>query len=278
MPRYNKVTVLYHANCPDGFGSAYAFWKKFGDRATYIPVFHNQPPPEIDADHLYIADFSYDRETLLKLKDQVKKLVVIDHHITAQNELSDLDFCVFDMEHSGAVLSWKRMHKTEPPLILQYIEDRDLWNWRMPHAKEILSVIDSYPQAFMEWDELSGMLDIEEEFDKLRLSGEAILRHKRYMMNRVVQFKHTINIDGYNVPVVNTPFFQSEIGSLFAETDPFAAAYFFDGEKYVFSLRSSEGGIDVSEIAKRFGGGGHKSASGFSVKNLEDVRDSSKNE
>lgn len=40
----------------------------------------------------------------------------------------------------------------------------------------------------------------------------------------------------------------------------------FDG-KFQFSLRS-RGDIDVSEIAKKFGGGGHKNAAGFQLKTL----------
>ena len=65
-----KNVLLYHANCPDGFGSAYSFWKKFGDDMEYIPVKHGQPPPEgLSGKNVYIADFAYKRDILLELNE-----------------------------------------------------------------------------------------------------------------------------------------------------------------------------------------------------------------
>ncbi|MDO5845105.1 MAG: DHHA1 domain-containing protein, partial [Methanocorpusculum sp.] len=42
--------------------------------------------------------------------------------------------------------------------------------------------------------------------------------------------------------------------------------FVFDGEQYTVSLYSTT--VDVSEIAKSFGGGGHKGASGFQCAEL----------
>ena len=44
---HDNISVLYHADCPDGFGGAYAAWKKFGDTAEYIPVKYGRTPPLI---------------------------------------------------------------------------------------------------------------------------------------------------------------------------------------------------------------------------------------
>ena len=41
-----EIVILYHGGCPDGFGGAYAAWKKFGDAAEYIPVQHDRVVPE----------------------------------------------------------------------------------------------------------------------------------------------------------------------------------------------------------------------------------------
>ena len=79
------------------------------------------------------------------------------------------------------------------------------------------------------------------------------------------------NIMGKIVPIINIPFFQSEVAAELALTADYAAAYYFDGESYKFSLRSKEGGDDVSLIAAKFGGGGHKNASGFLIKNLSQL-------
>ncbi|MEM9003181.1 MAG: hypothetical protein AAGE59_06590 [Cyanobacteria bacterium P01_F01_bin.86] len=65
----NRTYILYHAGCYDGFGSAYAAWKVLGDSATYMPVKHGYPMPEIpDGADVYIQDFAYAREAAMGLK------------------------------------------------------------------------------------------------------------------------------------------------------------------------------------------------------------------
>src|SRR3989344_3757446 len=46
MHEHKKIAVLYHGGCPDGFGGAYAAWKKFGNMAEYIPLKHGKPAPK----------------------------------------------------------------------------------------------------------------------------------------------------------------------------------------------------------------------------------------
>ena len=76
-----------------------------------------------------------------------------------------------------------------------------------------------------------------------------------------------INIAGYDVPCLNCPrWLASETLHILAENEPFAVSYFDSKDERTFELRSSENGIDVSEIAKQFGGGGHKHAAGFKAK------------
>ncbi len=68
------------------------------------------------------------------------------------------------------------------------------------------------------------------------------------------------------MPVANLPyFFSSEAGHILAEGEPFAACYWDTPEGRTFSLRSTDGGIDVSEVATQYGGGGHAAAAGFWV-------------
>jgi len=268
-----NIVVLYHANCPDGFCSAFAFWKKYGDKAKYIPAKHGEPPPPIEGKTVYIVDFSYNRLTLLKMKDAAKSLVVIDHHITAEKELGDLDFCEFDMSHSGAYLSWKYLFGEDnvPPIVL-HVEDRDLWNWKLDFSREILSTIDSYPKTFEAWDDLHiSLLDSDSPaHSKVVSTGRGILRYKDVLIASLIKNSFKMNIAGYEVPAINISFFQSEIAGQLSEGSPFAAAYYFDGSGFRVSLRSRENGIDVSEIASSFGGGGHRSAAGFRVDNIDE--------
>ena len=83
---YKEIVILYHGKCPDGFGGAYAAWKKFGNAATYIPVDHGDAPPEgLDGREVYLVDFCYETaEQMDALAESTKHLVVLDHHESAK--------------------------------------------------------------------------------------------------------------------------------------------------------------------------------------------------
>lgn len=256
MARY----ILFHANCPDGFGAAYAAWKKWGKEAQYLPVKHGNPPPELEPhSELFIIDFSYDRETLLQLAEQ-HQLKVLDHHKTAQDDLAGLDFAEFDLKRSGAVLAWNYFHpQTEVPLLLQYVQDQDLWNWALPDSREICTALSIYPFDFATWDTL--------DVAQLRAEGQVVLRYKQQLIEQLLRRVDWFEILGHKVPTVNTPLFASELGNQLCLDYPearFSACYSeLDGMRK-FSLRSI-GDNDVSAVAKHFGGGGHPNASGFAI-------------
>ena len=265
-----KTIVIYHADCPDGFGSAWAFWKRYGDAAEYTPAKHGSKPPCVKGRNVFIADFSYDRETLLLMERESESITVLDHHITAKKDLEGLDFCHFDMGHSGAYLSWAYNFGEDnvAPLIL-YVEDRDLWKWELPFSESILSAVDSYRRDFKVWDKINDMLLANP--DRFKEEGDVILRYKNILIEKLVRNSHEINILGDKVPAINASFFQSELGALLAQNSKYSAVYYYNGGGYTFSLRSDANGADVSEVAKALGGGGHKRASGFSVSSFDDL-------
>tara|TARA_B100000700_G_C15012961_1_gene841904 strand:- start:1139 stop:1981 length:843 start_codon:yes stop_codon:yes gene_type:complete len=269
-----KTVLLYHAGCPDGFGAAWSFWRKYGNSIEYIPVSHGSEPPDVEGCHVFMADFCYKRDVLLELKEKAKSMVVLDHHISAQEDCGDLEFCTFDMNHSGAFLAWSYLFSEDNvPLLIRYIEDRDLWKWELDFTEEILSAVDSFERTFENWDNLHSFLDAEESvrWKRVKTMGEGILQYKKNLIKSLMRNSYEISILNKTIPVINTPFFQSEIAAELALTADYAAAYYFDGEGYKFSLRSKEDGDDVSLIAANFGGGGHKNASGFRISCLSQL-------
>jgi len=101
--------IIYHKNCNDGFGSALVAWLKFKDNAIYYPAHHYTAPPSVKNMNVYICDFSYKKDILEDMIKSSNSLIVIDHHKTAESELEKIDskYKIFDMNHSGAVLTWK---------------------------------------------------------------------------------------------------------------------------------------------------------------------------
>ncbi len=254
-----KTFVLYHANCADGFGAAFAAWLKLGTEAVYIPVAYEKAMPEIeDGSDVYLVDFSYSRAELEALKARVRTLVVLDHHATAEAELADLPFAHFERQKCGAVMAWEYFHPNEPiPGLFRYVQDRDLWLWQLPDAREICAGLDLYPFEFELWRGL--------QLETLRAEGTIALRMQKQIVDRTARRAFWCELGGYRVPVANATAFGGEVANRLLELypeAPFAAFYAEKDGLRSWGLRSRPT-FDCSAIATSKGGGGHKTAAGF---------------
>lgn len=267
----SKQLVIYHGLCYDGFTAAWVAKQAMPD-AEVIPATYGQGVVDIDVvDELYIVDFSYPKDILLEMQAQVEKIVVLDHHKTAQANCEGLDFCTFDMDRSGAGLAWDYFFPNESrPNLVNYIEDRDLWRFTHPYSEEVHAYITSFPMKLAMWDtlhtDMQGQLDLG---SKVYQEGRAILRYDDLKVSEMCREVQWHDLKGYEIPVVNCPIqFGSKVGHLLLglyPDAPFSAYYSDAGDgSQRWGLRGrSEDDFDVSEIAKAFGGGGHKKASGF---------------
>lgn len=261
-----KPLLIYHGNCQDGFGAAWAVWKRHGDDFEYFPGTHQEPPPDVSGRRVVIADFSYPADIMRELNASARRITIIDHHISAAKELQpmldsgEIDG-IFDMNQSGAMLTWEWFHPgVKPPRLLEYIQDRDLYRFELPFSREISSALFSHEQDFDLWDELMAS-----DLEQLKDDGIAIERkHRRDLQRLIDSGVRRMRLAGVDVPAVNLPFtMSSDAGNLLAQGEPFAVSYWETEDVVSFSLRSTEDGMDVSEIARAFGGGGHRQAAGF---------------
>lgn len=260
-----KNLCIYHANCNDGFAAALAVWTVFKNQCEYIPASYGDPPPDVTGKSVIIVDFSYPRAELEKMNDKAASLVVIDHHKTAKADLDDLDYAFFDETKSGAVLTWEFLYEDQPlPEMFRYIQDRDLWQWQLPNSKAFSAGLNILPKDFNKWNQVlqSGQAGIEQTTAK----GKTILEYQEQCTETAIAAQAgTITLAGHTVPCINTSHLISEIVGTLAEKHPFAVGYFDTKDKRVFSLRSRQAGLDVSDIAKQYGGGGHPNAAGFTI-------------
>lgn len=270
-----KVVVIYHGKCYDGFTAAWvcknAIERWLGHEPILIPASYGEPVPEVVStlgknDLLYMVDFSYPRNILCSLAEQTR-LQVIDHHKTAQANCEGLPFCAFDMERSGAGMAWDFFSAEPRPKLVNYIEDRDLWRFGLPHSAEVHAYLSSYPMNYDQWDRTHKAL--EEDFMGCVATGSAILRYDNQKVEEMAVEARIVTVAGYPVPAVNCPIqFGSKLAARLLEIYPTCAfaAYYCDAadgsQRWGLRGRVSDD-FDVSEIAKQFGGGGHKKASGF---------------
>jgi len=265
MPRL----VLFHASCADGFCSAWICHGANPD-AEFVAMQYGDEPPDVTGRDVLILDFSFPRAILLEMKSKAESLVVIDHHKTAAEALTGLDFCIFDVVKSGGRLTWEFFHPTEKsPWLVDYTEDRDLWRWKLPQSRQINAGLRVEEFDFSVWDELASSTDFR---DYCATAGTAILRAESKTVQDHIKRAYEVEIDGYRVLMVNATTLVSEIAGELAKNRPFGVCW-FETEKQdrVYSLRSTgpgldmPEGIDVSVISKAHGGGGHKNAAGFTV-------------
>lgn len=275
-----KTLCIYHANCADGFGAAWVVRQALGaENVEFHAGHYGKPAPDVEGRDVIIVDFSYPHELLVLLGHQARSILIIDHHKTAAEALAQLPTApscfaewatstqrvgtVFDMERSGAGLTWDYFNPGEPrPALINHIEDRDLWRFKLEGTREVMASVFSYRHDFDVWD---GIMEISTH--QHWVAGKGIDRkHHKDLAELVGSNTRLTTIAGYSVPTINLPpTMASDAGHQLSDGQPFAAIYWDTDEHRKYSLRSRPEGLDVSEIAKQFGGGGHRGAAAFTV-------------
>ena len=272
-----KRNLIFHAGCPDGYGASWAAWLAWGNDARYIQRSHDDPfePHRFEDELVVFADISLANDLLLAVGDVAAQVIVLDHHLTAQqnfaadpsveNRMTAGGHVIhFDLNHSGAILSWNYFHPDEPPPeLLLYVEDQDLWNWKLPYSEEVNAVISSHPHTREAWTEMAAR-----SVADLATEGAPIVRANRVEVTRALTHAHPVAIGAERIEAVNALHQRAAIGhelSKRARFDrPWGLVYRVTGGQVDCSIYST-GDLDVSVIAANFGGGGHRNASGFSV-------------
>ena len=260
------IVVLYHGDCSDGFGGAWAAWKKFGDTADYIPVFHQHKPPEGLVDkEIYMIDFTYPEPLLREMIEKNKRVTAMDHHESNKQVTMMTQGGIYDVNHSGSVLAWKHFHLgTDIPLILKYIEDYDLWRHEMPDTKEIFAYLDLYDFNFETWSKLAEEIEDEEKFKEIVEKGKFILQYQNKLINRIVNRNaEVVEFEGIKTYAINSPDFRSEVGAMTVEALPPIAIIWYQRKNEIMISLKSDGTVDVSQLAKKYDGGGHLASAGF---------------
>jgi len=275
-----KPLCIYHANCDDGFAAAWAVRRALGDKVDFHPGNYAEPPPmgAIAGRKVIMVDFSYKRPIIEAIAADAQSILILDHHRSAEIELAGYpspprvpDRCGwlpdsgvyvdFYMDRCGAILAWDHFNPEPPPDLLYHIQDRDLWRHALAYTTETIMALRSYPQDFDVWDKL-----ISGPISRLRIEGTHIKRYHDKNCAAYDNKARTMLVADQWVPAINLPWFMaSDVLHVLAIGEPFAVGYFDEPEYRQFSLRSDDLGMDVQEVAKQYGGGGHPHAAGFMV-------------
>lgn len=267
------IVVLYHNDCTDGFSSAWAAWKKFGNRADYIGINPGTTPINgLKNKDIYMVDLIYPIQYLNKLIATNKKFVAIDHHLSNQKAFKLVNEGLFDLKHSGAILAWKYFHqKAKVPKLLKHIEDMDLWKFEMSGTKEIIAYLDTVEFDFKKWNEAVTSAENRLKYNEYLKKGAVILKYQdRLIENIIANHAVPVNFFGYKIYAVNSPVFNSQIANaLYKKLPPIGVVWAQENDGNVHVSLRSDGTADVSKLAAKFNnGGGHKKSAGFYIESL----------
>ena len=281
----NKIydIVLFHYPCQDGLSSGWIVNKFHKENNIDIELYPIQHGQNIDFNKLInkkiiFCDYAPSKYILDEIEKIACKITILDHHISSQKDLENKDYAIFDMNKSGAGLTWNYFYNSKCPLFIRMIEDRDLWLWNIPKSKEFTAGLRTVCSSI----EMYNFTDIFNIFDEILLNpfkfefyielgdiiNKSIIIKCKYMaIDGLKKINHYKN---YNICIINCPHdLTSDLGNtlLISDLIDFAVLWSYNHtkEEYYISLRSNNK-ADVSLIAKEFGGGGHKNASGFSTK------------
>lgn len=263
-----KTLVFYHGGCSDGFSAAWVAHKKFGDDAEYIAANFNEVP-DVRGKDIYMLDISVSdkKEDIEKLMEN-NHIVLIDHHVTRQNLVQLIPESYFAIDRSGAMLAWEYFNpRKNPPTLITYVQDQDLYSWKLPFAREIMVSVNLSDRSFDAWDKMAADLENEMKRNSYIEKGKIIQDYyNKICASMIKDGSMLVEFEGFKVYAINVPhMFGSDIGNNLAlSTNSFAIVWSEDGEETCVSLRSIKD-FDVSEIAKKYGGGGHKNAAGFNL-------------
>jgi oligoribonuclease NrnB/cAMP/cGMP phosphodiesterase (DHH superfamily) len=280
-----KTIVLYHANCMDGFASAWAHNYLVGRQmqdVEYHPMKYDEPlPVSVIGHNVVMLDYSMKLDRVAALCEQCNEVLIIDHHATAIEDLTATEedgiapilypnlTLILDKKHSGCMLTWNFFVDLDRdvPKFLQLIEDRDLWLFNNTSSEAFHAKASTMNRAFDVWDDFVHLDNLAEIIN----TGRSILSYEDSLVASIAATRYLGQLNGNLAVFCNCPAaLTSKTGDFLLKTHEvdLAVMYFKSDNIIKYSLRSTDK-VNSAKIAESLGGGGHAKAAGFSTR-LED--------
>lgn len=290
-----KTIVFFHGKCFDGSMAAAAALKAVLKRTlpgdtlihpiSYMDDMFKEGGlvetlnPDGDKAKYYFVDFCPTLDALRRISEMGDEAVVLDHHESAQNNVKEAHglpglSIFFDMGRSGAGMAWEHFHgKHDIPELTQYVEDRDLWKFRLEGTREAIAWLSVSATLDSPSEYLAAIEEFEEHKDRCIHAGIYIRKEMEVQIAAMGSKWRGVTLEGYPMgAIVNATCYPSEVAEyVYTNWDvPYVIVYSItkDG-RVALSLRSNQynpKSIAVNAMSTRlFGGGGHRNAAGGST-------------
>lgn len=287
--------IVYHHPCPDGAAGACAGWLELGDDNTiYVPYLRDNlkdDRPAYDQNlfagkNVLFIDCAPTKQDLHSARKIAKKLMVLDHHQSAAQELQGEPGCFFIMQNSGAVLAWHYFQGLDAklPLLYDLIQDRDLLLWNKREQSVALDTAIAELNPNFDFRFFPPYI-FEPRLEALIQTGQDIIQRDKQEIERLVQLSEYRSYTcpathkTYSIKCVELLNYKltlqiAEILRAQENVDFCMSWYTEDNNVYRVSMRTSKPSteVDLSIIAANFagyqwlGGGGHAFKAGCRVK------------
>jgi oligoribonuclease NrnB/cAMP/cGMP phosphodiesterase (DHH superfamily) len=287
----DKVLVIYHRD-NDGYASCASVLRKYPDAEIFDTNYGESFPYDkikdfTKKDKIFIVDFSYPYEKMLKIADKVD-LIWIDHHIKSidhekkyiqKYQDSKRIFGVRQDGTAGCVLTWnylfnhdKEVKASRVPKVIELAGKYDIWDHEDPDVLGFYYgslLYDIRPGNHTMWNQL---------FTQPGFVKQLIEKGK--IIQKVVEQEYKIYVSSYgwktrfhdqDCLVINRGGVDGHAFSLASQgRDCKLLASYARSCKgdYKVSLRTDFEDVDCNAIASEYGGGGHRAAAGFRCEDL----------
>lgn len=246
----------------DGVGSSY-YEIDYNDEFPFSII---QPGEQVA-----IVDFSLQKpgefEKLLAITDNV---IWIDHHKTAIEKHGNLNILGIRQDGVAAcVLAWQYFFPDKDvPYVVELLGDYDIWAFEYGEKTSMLQAGIRLHNTSPESENWDTWLGASYRANDLIRDGEtALLYRNNYYRDLVKRLSFFAEFEGYRIVACNAALVNSQLfDSIHGDYD-LMMPFYFDGNQWTVSIYTKKN-IDCSELAKKYGGGGHKKAAGFQCKTL----------
>jgi hypothetical protein len=263
-----KTMVLYHGNCPDGFGGAYAAWKKFGDSAEYVAIHRDVALPyALAGDDLIFIDFCYPKPEMEAILSEAHSVTVLDHHEGVEDVVRTMPTYVYDEKRSGASIAWNYFHPDIPlPYFIKLVELVDLYKPLTDDDRALMRYAYAQPRTFAVWDDLTRRIEDPAERAQMVERGRTYGEYFNLIVEQLAQNGTLVSFEGYTCYLVEAPrMFTTDLGMRLADDEhPFTLIAHVRTNSIRVSMRG-RGKVDLTKIAQKYGGNGHPDSAAFSI-------------
>lgn len=276
-----NTVCFYHGEDFDGIGSA-AIVHNFLE-AELIPLYRAGPITIIPwnklspASTVFVCDYTLSPfHNMLKIYDYVENFIWLDHHISALREADTYNVHLLgkrDIAKAACELTWEWFADAELPWAIKMLGRFDVWDFQKhPQAVSFQYGLKSYKEAYnpknIMWAKL--LKNDKDTLHQILNRGSTILKYMDVQWEENLQNAFAVTFEGHTALALNLIHGGRLAFNHVKDPEEYDILITFYRKNSVWgvTLFSNKPNVDVSKIAKKYGGGGHSAAAGFGCESL----------